>query len=341
MEISNHNRLKSIPLHRMAVVRPFARFLADVGAPVERGFRRAGLPYYAIEDANNYVPSYRFYGFLVDMARTQGIDNLGFHVGHQFGADSVDPRQTELLRQSSTLYRGLLDASELVNRTITNCQVGILQPPGCRYAYFFHSPSCDADNPAIRQIGWFGVSVLVGMVRVFTGPQWQPSEIGLMTSQAPCLHIQEQYPQTRIQLSQRFSYIALEKRLLSLPPIVSEGIPVPSSPPNYLSDDLANSVEKVLVSYMEASDLSLELAADLCSMSKRTLQRRLAEDDTSYTEVLDRARFRVARRMLEEQGLSVTGVSHRLGYSDVAHFSRAFRRIAGITPRAYRRQNTG
>ena len=36
-----------IPLHRVAVVRPFARFLADIDAdaPVEREFIQAGLSY--------------------------------------------------------------------------------------------------------------------------------------------------------------------------------------------------------------------------------------------------------------------------------------------------------
>ena len=34
----------SIPLHRVAVVRPFAEFLTGIGTPVEQGFRQAGLP---------------------------------------------------------------------------------------------------------------------------------------------------------------------------------------------------------------------------------------------------------------------------------------------------------
>jgi len=51
--------------------------------------------------------------------------------------------------------------------------------------------------------------------------------------------------------------------------------------------------------------------------------------------VLNHARFRVASRMLQDPGMRVTDVAHRLGYSDVAHFSRAFRRIAGVSPSEY------
>ena len=103
-------------LHRVAVVRPFARFLADIGAPVERGFRKAGLPWYALEDVNNYVPSHRFWKFLVCMSRSEGIQDLGFRVGDRFGADGGDPHMTELLYKAPTLYRGRTIACERLNR---------------------------------------------------------------------------------------------------------------------------------------------------------------------------------------------------------------------------------
>lgn len=70
-------------------------------------------------------------------------------------------------------------------------------------------------------------------------------------------------------------------------------------------------------------------------MSKRTLQRRLAEQGTCYSEALDQVRFDVAKRLLLDGHKSITEISKLLGYSHVTHFSRAFRRIAGITPHLY------
>ena len=329
----------SIPLHRVSVLRPFAQFLADVGAPVEREFQRAGLPYGALENVDNYVPSQRFYVFLVNTSLREGIEDLGFHVGQRYGADNVDPHLTELLCWSPTLYKGILRAMALANKTVSHSRMGILQPTHSRYAYFYHRPSCDLANPAIKQIGWFGVMTLIGMVRVFAGPHWQPVEIGLMGQREPCHSIREQLHSTRLRLSQPYSYIALEKTLLSVPPLThrSATSTFPSLQVEPLSNDLVGSLKQLLQAYIEESNLSIEVAAELCNTSKRSLQRKLRETGTRYSEVLDHVRFSVATRMLRDPDMKVRDVAHRLGYSDPTHFSRAFRRIAGVKPREYRK----
>lgn len=71
-------------------------------------------------------------------------------------------------------------------------------------------------------------------------------------------------------------------------------------------------------------------------MAERTLKRRLAEQRTSYSELLDRARHMRALELLGSE-LSIEEVAERLGYSDPANFTRAFRRWTGKSPRAVRK----
>ncbi|MCX5236893.1 AraC family transcriptional regulator [Streptomyces prunicolor] len=71
------------------------------------------------------------------------------------------------------------------------------------------------------------------------------------------------------------------------------------------------------------------------TMSSRTLRERLAAERTSYRELLDEIRERLAEEMLAE-GLAVAQAAERLGYQEVSSFSHAFRRWKGMGPRAYR-----
>lgn len=77
--------------------------------------------------------------------------------------------------------------------------------------------------------------------------------------------------------------------------------------------------------------------ARLLHLSPRTLKRRLADEGTDFTALLEDERRARALLLLRAPGASVAEVAFDLGYSDVANFTRAFRRWTGETPTAYRR----
>lgn len=83
------------------------------------------------------------------------------------------------------------------------------------------------------------------------------------------------------------------------------------------------------------SDLATEL-----DMHPRTLRRRLAEEGTSFRELLNEARSAVAVDLLCSVGLTVEEVSTRLGYTEVSTFSHAFKRWYGVAPSAYPRRGS-
>jgi AraC-like DNA-binding protein len=78
-------------------------------------------------------------------------------------------------------------------------------------------------------------------------------------------------------------------------------------------------------------------AARAMRMSPRTLQRRLEQEQTRFSEVLDRARLGEARRLLADPSVTLTDAAFRLGFADLATFSRAFKRWTGVPPGQWRR----
>jgi AraC-like DNA-binding protein len=82
---------------------------------------------------------------------------------------------------------------------------------------------------------------------------------------------------------------------------------------------------------------SVEEVASALSLSSRTLKRKLASQGTSFSALLEAERRSRALRLLEADTPLQT-IADRVGYSDVANFTRAFRRWTGATPGAYRRK---
>jgi AraC-like DNA-binding protein len=78
-----------------------------------------------------------------------------------------------------------------------------------------------------------------------------------------------------------------------------------------------------------------DIARDL-EMSRRSLQRRLAEADASYQSLVDDTRRDMALRYIQDPAKSANDITFLLGYSQQSVFTRAFRRWTGMSPSEYR-----
>jgi AraC-like DNA-binding protein len=78
-----------------------------------------------------------------------------------------------------------------------------------------------------------------------------------------------------------------------------------------------------------------EAAAEL-HLDERTLHRRLSGEGTSFRKLEAEVREALAVELLSRNGLTVEEVARRLGYSEVAAFSRAFKRWTGTPPSTVR-----
>jgi AraC-like DNA-binding protein len=77
--------------------------------------------------------------------------------------------------------------------------------------------------------------------------------------------------------------------------------------------------------------------AQTLSMHRRTLNRRIKAEGSTFQQLLDEVRFAVARQLLAGTEISLDDIAATLGYSGVSPFMRAFRRWTGATPGGWRR----
>lgn len=80
--------------------------------------------------------------------------------------------------------------------------------------------------------------------------------------------------------------------------------------------------------------------AVMTGTSVRSLQRKLSTAGMTYSRLLALARFENAAALLRDSDIKLIDVAFAAGYTDPAHFSRAFRRMSGMTPRKFRSQRS-
>ena len=103
-------------------------------------------------------------------------------------------------------------------------------------------------------------------------------------------------------------------------------------------DDPVASIGRVIAARLPRGHPKIDRVAAARGTTVRTLQRRLAESGLTYRRLVDEVRFERACRLLGDSGTRLSDIAAALGYAHPAHFTRAFTRWTGMTPRAYRRR---
>ncbi|GAA3948479.1 AraC family transcriptional regulator [Allohahella marinimesophila] len=109
------------------------------------------------------------------------------------------------------------------------------------------------------------------------------------------------------------------------------------------ADGFVRLVEAAIADALALGSVDQTLIATQLGVTARTLQRRLSAEGARFSHCVERARITEACRLLEENSsespMSVAEIAARLGYQEPRSLHRAFRRVKGMTPGAWREQN--
>lgn len=100
--------------------------------------------------------------------------------------------------------------------------------------------------------------------------------------------------------------------------------------------DWGQRVQRLLAERLPQGDPGEAAIAEALHLSLRSLQRKLAEQGTRYSELLQQTREALARQYLAEGRHSVSEIAYLLGFGDASSFTRAFKRWTGTAPSQWR-----
>ena len=317
--------MDAIALIRASSVLPILAALEQDGAPVDRLLARVGLPAWTLSHAEDLIPTSCLVRILTEASRTHGVDGVGLRAAQPIRIDALGI-YGRLIRSRPTLGDAL---GTLVGHYPAFSSSGRMWTVACgdhvRICHDFGVTPFDMDE-GWQEMSRYVLMLMLEVVRLGTGPIWQPSEVQMPTGYSG------------------ITTIAVSMALLEAPLPRWLGVPVErddldvwkSSAP---AMDFVGSMVQVVETLSWERYPDIRLTAKVLGTSVRTLQRQLAAAGLTHTALIDRVRFGTASALLQETDAKVIDIAFDLGYSDHAHFTRAFRRWAACSPQEFRRRH--
>jgi AraC-like DNA-binding protein len=329
--------MSGIPLTRCQFLIPFVEIQNQIGAPTAALLTKFRLPTSLEEKADHYVPILQAIQFAEAAQRAQGITDSGFQASRLVQFCHLSEKLRSRIAYSPTLFAALHQVCRWAPLEDTNLNMWLERHDD-------HIRICSrlAGTTGLLHLEhsqWLQNVFPVHIVRQFARQDWAPATMAFEARYTPSLETQAFWPNTRFLSGQSASWIDVPVSFLSLPNLAHE------PPPNLSEDDvgpsdveLIGALKLMLPSYLDEGAPTVAEAAEMAGISVRSFQRKLSSAGLSYSGLIDVVRFENAVKLLRDSDAKVIDIAFASGYADHAHFTRAFRRISGVTPRGFREQ---
>ncbi len=330
--------MASIPLTRCQFLLPFTDILDEIGAPTGSLLQKFRLPSSLADKSHLYVPILPAIRFAENAQRAQDIEDFGFQAARRLHYAHLSERIRTLIALSPTLLVALQHTCKWASVEDTILCIWI-EPAGDHVRICNRLTGTNGLSH-LEHSQWLQNIFIVYIVRQFVGPDWAPATMAFEARYTPCPATQAHWPNTRFLSGQPASWIEVPISYLSLSGRPNKINPTPheddGGPSTY---EMVETLKLMLPSYLDEGFPALAEIAEMAGASTRSFQRKLAYAGLTYSDLLDTVRFENASRLLRDTDYKIIEVAFSSGYADPAHFTRAFRRIAGVTPRQFREQS--
>lgn len=326
-------------MQRVGAYRGLPTLARELGVDPTPVLLSAGLSPSALDDADARIP-YAALGHLLGLiARTSGCEHVGLLAGRMWHLADLG-LVGELTRNAPTV-RQALHVYTAHQRLSSGGGLAVMIDRGCvvDIGYAIYHP----DVTAREQIFQAVMCGTMNFLRELCGATFVPMEVLFPFARPRSMEPYKRTFKCPVTFDAELCAIRLHAHWLAQP--------VPGADAERLrraevhaaelrEDRLIDQVVRALRTLLLFGSDSGDEVAQMLSMHRRTLNRRLQAAGTTFREVLDQARFDLACQLLTDSHISLDDVAAMLGYAGVSPFMRTFRRWAGTTPARWRRAAT-
>ena len=316
-------------LIRVRHVNAYAQAMCSMGYDAEGSLERAGIPGGCLVDDTALVPLPYFEQFLSANWSGSELSEFSYHAapGNLSDYCGLAGQMAGFGTLRHALESGSVGAAEMTNLTIRLAS-------SQRKTWLYAAPLSRGSTG----LAWspYLLRSILALVRAVAGDMWWPDRVLLPCPGAKRLESLDICSHAQVEFGMDAVAIQVPGKILDRTWPSPRAEYTAAADGGEIPNDLVGALRALLKSFSRDRPLQLSTVAQLTGCSARSLQRELHRAGVSYTTLTQEARFLAAVQLLADTDSTVTDVAYELGYSDPAHFSRAFQRNAGASPRALR-----
>ena len=331
--------MTAVPAIHASQLVPLLGLLSEAGAPIERLLEEEGLSPTLLRDPQGYAPAEKLFNFMSHAGETQGIEHVGWQSGMR-GDLAESGSWAEHVGHASTLRGALEMLIEHYPVTSPLVRLGLKEDETTEIAWLWRRRLVNLKkNPGHVEVEQFTLARFISVIRLAAGDEWLPNHLKIET---PCCRtgpLPEAMTVCRIDYEVPTIAIAIPHDLLDLPirqvatlDRFRSGCADPTPP------TLEDFLLEMLRPDVRHERLSIGLAADTALMSPRSLSRQLHAEGTGWRDIRKHLLLDRSKVLLRNSELPIGEIATELGYSDSAHFTRAFESWQGVSPSRFRAQ---
>ncbi|MCW8328910.1 helix-turn-helix transcriptional regulator [Photobacterium sp. SDRW27] len=329
------NQGQLVPLIKTAHAATLIEMLKHFEADIYPLLKTAGLPEDILQSRHEFVPETPIKHLLAMMAEKADPDHYGDLLRTTIREYFI-PKMLRHLHSPETIGEAIEQMRTAVRHDSPTAKISIEYFNGIPW-FCRHKEKEVSEGFLWAEV--FAILFLIEFIRFTSKTRWQPNCIAVQSPNADKLVAMLHSPKPVIYTNRSLAAVELSNEILAMP----FNLPASFTPPSKQTNNpkplsYVETVYLALAPYLSRQALSIQQAAALLNTTPRTLQRRLSAENTSFKNIRENIMLATACQMMENKQYSLTDIASELGYADIAHFSRAFKKLTGFPPKDYRKR---